>query len=86
MLFCSQILAQLINYDAADFILHFKDVGQISVIIFTPDMIAVGCIYQLRGNAYSISGLANAAFQNFINMKLNSDFPNINILSLEREG
>ena len=50
-LLCRQVFSQSIGDNSADLILYFKNIGKIAVIVFTPDMIAIGCIDQLRGDA-----------------------------------
>ena len=47
-----------------DIVLDGEDVGELAVVAFGPEMIAVLCVDQLRGHADPASRAADAPFEN----------------------
>src|SRR5262249_6432947 len=47
------------SHACRDLVLHGKDIVDVAVVAFGPDMSAGGCIDQLRGNAHPITALAH---------------------------
>src|SRR5690348_3207921 len=63
--------------DHADrnFILNSKDIFELPIITFAPDLCAALRLDQLRGNPYSIARFSNTAFQDVADAKIASHLP-----------
>ena len=51
---------------AGDLVLDRKDIFEAAVVGVRPQVRAVGCAYQLRGDADLVAGLAHAAFKHVV--------------------
>ena len=70
-----------------DFILYRKDIVQVPVIGFRPQVVSVLDIDQLRGDAHTVTlvVLAHAAFEDRLDTQFFTDIPQVLILALEGE-
>jgi hypothetical protein len=66
--------------------LKVEDILQITVISISPEVRAAFGLEQLRGDANSVSGLTNAAFQDLSHAKFASYLAHVNRLALVYEA
>ena len=78
-----KIFPEPVGDNTADLILYLENIGDIAIIIFTPDMITISSIDELCSNTYTVTRFAYTAFKYFVNIQLNSDIAYIIILSFE---
>src|SRR5215472_15241455 len=67
-------------------VLEVKDIANRAVEVFGPEMSVSGCVKQLRGNADTISSLANRALQHIQNPKFSADLFHVHCSTLVGEA
>src|SRR5262249_53114380 len=67
-------------------VLHLKDIGQLAVVSFGPQLVAVGRVHELRGNAQPITGASHTALEHGLDVESLGDGTRVFVLALEREG
>ena len=68
-----------------DIVLNGEDVLHLAVVALRPQMITVGNVHELSGDAKAVAHLADAALENRRDLQLPSDLADVLVLSLERE-
>ena len=66
-------------------ILHVEDVFQLAVVALGPQLIAIGHLAQLHGDAHAIPRPPHAAFEHRRHVQLLADGPKVSPLPLKRE-
>ena len=70
LLFGKKSKLQGVNDGVRYFILNGKDVVQVAIVTFGPDVIVVGAVDQLRRDPHPATSLAHAAFQHVADFQL----------------
>src|SRR5438874_13468107 len=63
-----------------------KNISYVAVVIFRPEMVAIGHIDKLSGDPKFISGFAHTAFKHGVHMQLLTDFAKNVVLVLAFES
>ena len=71
---------------ACDFVLDGKDVLEVAVIAFRPDVVAAGRLQQLHRDPQAVPGAAHAAFQHVTDAEFAADLAHVDGLSLVGEA
>jgi hypothetical protein len=74
------------HHGAGDLVLDGEDIGQVAVEGLRPELVAIRGVDQLRGDAQSGAGLADASFQDMGHVELLAHGSQILALALEVEG
>src|SRR5439155_17225421 len=80
-----QLQLERLDHRPGDVVLHRKHVGQLAVVGFRPEMVAVGRIDELGADADLVARLAHAALEDGGDVELFPDGGYVLVLALERE-
>ena len=86
LLLVSQHATQRLDDVARDLVLDGEHVLQLPVVALGPELVAVGDIHQLGGEAQHAPGLANAALEDGVDLELLADGTDVLAFSLEGKG
>src|SRR5262249_48903822 len=77
---------QCVDNGVRNLILDGKNVVQIAVVTFGPDMAVIGTVDQLRRDPNPAGRFAHTSFNYMADVELAGDLANIDCLSLKRES
>ena len=77
--------AQCLDDRLRDVLLNGEDISHLAIVLLRPEVIAVGDVDQLRGDANLVADLAYTALENRRDLELAADLADVFALGLERE-
>jgi hypothetical protein len=86
LLLTAELELQRVDVVGRDLVLDLEHVLHLAVVALGPDLIAVGRVVELRGDAEVLACGADAAFQHRLHLQRLADPPHVTGLALELKG